>query len=77
MQLPIYTILLLTSLAYAQTQYPTSLLQLNPDLSSFAEALRNVSRFAATLGTGNSNITIPAPTNTAFEALLAGSSNAE
>jgi uncharacterized surface protein with fasciclin (FAS1) repeats len=75
MRLSLVSFSAFTSLVIAQTQYLTALLQLNPDLSSFADALRIVSSFAGTLNGINGNLTILAPTNQAFEALLAGGSN--
>jgi uncharacterized surface protein with fasciclin (FAS1) repeats len=62
---------LFTAIATAQSQYMTSLLAMNPNLSTFGDVLRNVSSFAGALN-GKYNMTIVIPTNQAFEALLAG-----
>jgi uncharacterized surface protein with fasciclin (FAS1) repeats len=64
------------SFALAQTPSLSELLQSQPDLSLLADALTVVPELAATLS-GATNITILAPTNGAFEALLAGGPNVE
>ncbi|KAH7069767.1 FAS1 domain-containing protein [Paraphoma chrysanthemicola] len=73
------TILTLSSFAtsaVAQNPALVSALAANPDLSTLASALSLVTSFAGTLNTDEA-ITILAPTNSAFETLLAGGLNAE
>lgn len=65
-----------SSLASAQTPTLAELIQSQSDLSTLADALTIVPDFA-TLASGLTNITILAPTNAAFEALLALGTNAE
>jgi uncharacterized surface protein with fasciclin (FAS1) repeats len=65
------------TLTTAQSQYLSSLLSTNPDLSTFADKLRTVSSFAGILNSQKGNITIFAPTNQAFEAFSAGSGSPE
>jgi uncharacterized surface protein with fasciclin (FAS1) repeats len=76
MRVAVLTTTLYAAIVTAQTQYLESLLRLNPDLSSFSNALHNVSSFARSLN-GNSNVTIFTPTNQAFDTLLAGSNTPE
>lgn len=70
--------ILFASLRFALAQTPSlpQLIQSQPDLSLLADALTIVPDLAATLA-GSKNITILAPTNAAFETLLAGGLNAE
>ncbi|KAL6709841.1 hypothetical protein ACN47E_000626 [Coniothyrium glycines] len=70
------TLSTLLSLAAAQTPTLPELIASQPDLSILLDALSIVPDFA-TLLTGLSDITILAPTNTAFEKLLAAGLNAE
>jgi uncharacterized surface protein with fasciclin (FAS1) repeats len=77
MRLSILVSSALAALTMAQSQFLTSLLLTNPDLSTFADTLRTVPQFAATLNSQKGNITILAPTNQAFEAFTAGSASPE
>ena len=68
----LFSLLFLAGLSAAQTPSLLSLLQSQPDLSELTNALTLVPDLAGVLG-GSSDITILAPTNAAFQALLSTS----